>query len=129
MSRVFTTFNTQLKNLKECDSDLSDSENEDEASNFQMVKINFDKSDFQFAQLDEKFETFIGSLFNYTSGHNISIKTKLNLREVILMDSQPTMDIFYNRALVENTTNSKTKMRLKSNGDTMTVSHQSTVNG
>ena len=49
MSRAFTTVNTQLKNLKEADSKLYDSENEDEASNFQMAKINLGKSDFRFA--------------------------------------------------------------------------------
>ena len=39
ISRVFTTFNTQLKKLKESDSNFSDSEDEDEASHFQMAKI------------------------------------------------------------------------------------------
>ena len=43
ISRGFTTVNTQLQHLKEADSDLSDSENEDEASHFQMAKINFGK--------------------------------------------------------------------------------------
>ena len=51
MSREFTTVNTQIQNLKEADSDLSDSKDEDEASCFQMADMNFDKSDFQFAQL------------------------------------------------------------------------------
>ena len=34
ISRVFTTFNTQLQKLKESDSNFSDSEDEDEASHF-----------------------------------------------------------------------------------------------
>ena len=50
-SGAFTTFNTQLQYLKEAGSDLSDSEDEDEASHFHMSEINFGKSDFQFAQL------------------------------------------------------------------------------
>ena len=45
-------------------SDLSDSEDEYEASNFHMDKINFGKSDFQFSQLDEEFEPWIASAFN-----------------------------------------------------------------
>ena len=34
ISRTFTTVNTKLKNLKEADYNLYDSEDEDEASNF-----------------------------------------------------------------------------------------------
>ena len=69
-----------------------------------MAGIDFGKSDFQFAQLDEEFEPRIASVFNQTTGHNISIKPKLNLREVILLDSQSMIDIFRNQALVEKTT-------------------------
>ena len=129
ISRAFTTDNTQLQKLEEADSDLSDSEDEDEASHFQMAGIDFGKSDFQFAQLVKKFDPHIAIPFNYTAGCNVGYKTKINLREVILIDIQSTMDIFCNRALVEKTTDSKTKMRLKSNGVTMTVSHQATVKG
>ena len=104
------------------------SEDEDEASHFQMVKINYVKSDFQFEHLDKKFEPRIASLFNQTAGCNISIKTKLDLREVILLDSQLAMDLFCNQYLLEKTTKPKTKMQLKSNGGTITVSHQAMVN-
>ena len=76
--------------------------------------------------MDEKFEPHIKSLFNQTDGHNIRIETKLYLREVILLDIQLEMDLFCNIYLVEKTTNSKTKMRLKSNVGTMKVSHQET---
>ena len=69
-----------------------------------MADINFGKSDFQFAQLDEKFEPHIASLFNHTSGRNIGIKTKLDLREVILLCSQSEIDLFCNRYLVDKTT-------------------------
>ena len=73
MSRVFTTFNTQRKKLKGANSDLSEYEDEDEASHFQMAKINFGKSDFQFAQLNKEFEPHIASIFNKTYGRNVSI--------------------------------------------------------
>ena len=53
ISRVFKTENTQLQRLKKADSDLSDSEDEDKASHFQMVNINFGKSDFEFAKLNK----------------------------------------------------------------------------
>ena len=49
MSRAFTIVNTQLKILNGADSDPPDSEDEDEALYFQMVDIDFGKSDFQFA--------------------------------------------------------------------------------
>ena len=128
MSRAFTTVNTQLKNTKEADSDLSDSEDEGKASHFQMAEINFGKNDSQFAQLDEKFEPRIKSIFNQNDGRNVRIKTKLYLREVIFMDIQLAMDLFWNQALVEKTTKSKTKKWLKRNGGIMAVSHQAIVN-
>ena len=98
--------------MKYAESDLYDSEDEDEASHFQIAEINFCKSDSQFAQLDEEFKPRITSLYNQTDGHNVGIKTKLYLREVILLDSQLTMDIFYNLSLLEKTTKSKTKMQV-----------------
>ena len=94
-----------------------------------MAEISFGKSDFQFAHLDDKFKPRIVSIFNQTDRCNVSIKPKLGLREVILLDIQSTMDIFCNRYLLENTTKSKKKIILNSNGATMTVSHQSMVNG
>ena len=45
------------------------------------------------------------------------------------MDSQLNMDLFFNQDLVEKTYKSKTKIRLKSNGCTMTVYHQEVLNG
>ena len=50
-----------------------------------MADINFGKSYFQFAQLDEEFEPRIAIIFNHTSGRNVGIKTKLDLRDVILL--------------------------------------------
>jgi hypothetical protein len=73
--------------LKEADSDISESEGE-EASHFQV-----DQS-LQFAQLDKKFEPRIVKLFK-KAGSSV----KLDLKEVILLDSQSTMDLFCNAAL------------------------------
>ena len=58
---------------------MSDSEDEDKASHFQMADITFGTSDFQFAQLDDKFEPCITSILNQTVGHNAGITTKLDL--------------------------------------------------
>jgi hypothetical protein len=70
--------------------------------------------DLQFAQVDKKFEPRIARLFKQ-AGSSI----KLDLKEVILIDSKSTMDIFCNAALVSKISKSRSNMRLKSNGRTM----------
>ena len=87
-----------------------------------MNEINFGKTDFQFTHLDKKFKPHIANIFNYTASRNVGIKINLDLREVILIDSQSKMDIFFDGALVEKTVKPKTKIRLKSNSVTVTVS-------
>jgi hypothetical protein len=47
MRKAFTTVNTQLENLKEAESDISESEGEDKASHFQMDVA------LQFAQVEK----------------------------------------------------------------------------
>jgi hypothetical protein len=113
--KAFTTINTQLAQLKEADSDISESEGE-EASHFQVDQA------LQFSQVDKKSEPRIVKLFKQT-GSSI----KLDLREVILLDSQSTMDLFYNAALVSKTSKSKSCMLLKSNVGTMVVTKKSTM--
>jgi hypothetical protein len=54
---------------------------------------------------------------------------KIDLREFILLDSQSTMDIFCNAALVIKTCKSTTIMRLKSKGGTMEVTQKATIPG
>jgi hypothetical protein len=75
---------------------LSDSESEEEDSQFQ-----FDDG-FQFTQMKVKqtaieFEPRIAKLFKQTHG----TKIKLDLKKVILLDSQSTMDLICDPALVE----------------------------
>jgi hypothetical protein len=82
IQKVCTTVNTQLAQLKEADSDISESEGE-EASHFQVDQA------LQFAQVDKKFEPRIGKIFKQAGSSN-----KLDLKEVILLDSQSTMDLF-----------------------------------
>jgi hypothetical protein len=115
MKKALMTVNTQLAQLKEDDSDLSESEEEEEHSHFQ----------FQFTQYDQQFEPRIAQLFKQAHGRKI----KLDLTEVILLDIQSTMDLFCNRSLVERTFDSNSKMRLKSNGGTMVVTHKATMPG
>jgi hypothetical protein len=103
--------------LKEADSDISESEGE-EASHFQVDQA------LQFAQLNKKFEPRIAKLFKQ-AGSSI----KLDLKEVILLDSQSTMDLFCNTALVSKIRKSISNMRLKSNGGTMVGTRKATMEG
>jgi hypothetical protein len=80
--------------------------------------------DLQFAEQDKKFEPIITKLFKQ-AGSSI----KLDLKEVILLDSQSTMDLFCNAALVSKISKSRSNMRLKSNGVTMIVTRKATMEG
>jgi hypothetical protein len=78
----------------------------------------------QFAQLDKKFKPRIAKLFKQ-AGSSI----KLDLKEVILLNSQSTMDLFCNVALVSKISKSRSNMRLKRNGGTMVVTRKATMEG
>jgi hypothetical protein len=78
----------------------------------------------QFAQVDKEFEPTIENLFKQAGS-----SFKINLREVILLDIQSTMDLFCNAALVSKTRKYTTCMRLKSNGGTMLVTREATMPG
>jgi hypothetical protein len=127
--------------MTEADSDISDSEaskgDSQGDSHFQ-----FDVDGFQFAQVATEFEPQIAQLFKqaWTNTKKIrkdsklaqaphSTAIKLDLREVILLDSQSTMDLFCNRALVKKTFRSSKSMRLKSNRGTMVVSKKAEMAG
>jgi hypothetical protein len=74
MKKAFTTVNTQLKNMKEADSDPSGYEDDDDQSQFQMDAA------LQFAQADKEFEPTITNLFKQAGS-----SVKIDLREVILL--------------------------------------------
>jgi hypothetical protein len=57
MRKAFTTGNTQLEKLKQDESEISESEGEDEASHFQMDAA------LQFAQVEKEFEPRTAKLF------------------------------------------------------------------
>jgi hypothetical protein len=78
----------------------------------------------QFAQVEKEFEPRIAKLFKHAG-----LLVKIDLREVILLDSQSTMDLFCNAALVSKTYKSTTSKRLKSNGGTMVVTLKATMPG
>ena len=53
----------------------------------------------------------------------------LDLPNVILLDGQSTIDLWHNKALVENISMSKKTMTLASNGGSMKITHQATAEG
>jgi hypothetical protein len=84
MLKVFKTVSAKLEQLKEAQSDLSGTDTEEEASHFQ-----YDDA-FQFAPLESRFEPTISKLFKQSHVATIT----LDLKQVILLDSQSTMDLF-----------------------------------
>jgi hypothetical protein len=64
-----------------------------------------------------KFKPWIAKCFQQTHGTRI----KLDLKKVILLDSQSNLDLICDPALVESTFKSSHSMQLKSNGGTMEV--------
>ena len=122
IKKSFATVNTQLDKLQEGadESDMSDSESEDDYSHFQLCQ------EVHFTQFENDFEPGIAKLFKQT---HATKKIKLDLTKVILLDSQSTMDLMYNRSMVSKTFKSSSTMRLKSNGGTMTVDRKALLPG
>jgi hypothetical protein len=102
IKKSFTPVNTQLAQLKEADSDISESGGE-EASHFQVDQA------LQLVQIDKKFEPRIAKLFKQAGS-----QIKPDLMEVILIDIQSTMDLFCNAAFVTKISKSRSNMRLNS---------------
>ena len=117
MKKNFATVNTQLTQLKEAadGSDMSDTAEYEGDSHLQL----------HFAQVEQNFEPRIATILNQLASH----ESKLDLTHVILLDKQLTMDLFCNKSLVSTMFDSKTPMRLKSNGGTMKVNHKTTISG
>jgi hypothetical protein len=78
----------------------------------------------QLAQVEKEFEPRIAKLFKQAG-----LSVKIDLWEVILLDSQSTIDLFCNAALVSKTCKSPTIMRLKINGGTVVVTRKATTPG
>ena len=116
MKKVFT----QLQQLQYSDSDLSDDDEEE-----QNLHIQIADRGLQFTQLHREFEPYNANLFNQAPYFN----NKLDLGEIIILDSQSTVDLFCNQALVKETYKSSISMRLKSNGGTMVVTHKAKMAG
>ena len=116
LKKTVRTVNTQLQQVREEDSDLSDSDTEEETSHFQFDAL-------QFTQLDPKYEKRNANLFKQGT------KVDLDLREIILLDNQSTMDLICNKELVERTFESSSSMRVLSNGGALIVKRKAMMPG
>jgi hypothetical protein len=114
----------QLKEAKE-ESDISDSEQSEGDEERESHFLHHDSPSFQFGQVETELEPQIAELFQQKHVPTI----QLDLRQVILLDSQSTIDLICNKALVTDVFKSNTRMRLKSNGGTMTVRQQAKIKG
>jgi hypothetical protein len=103
---------------------LSGSESEEEDSHFQFGN-GFQVTHMKVNQTVIEFKPRIAELFKQTHG----TKIKLDLKKVILLDSQSTMDLICDPALVESTFKSSHSMKLKSHGGTMEVKKQAIMPG
>jgi hypothetical protein len=81
----------QLKETKE-DSDISESDSSQGESHFQATG-----DGLQFTQVESEFEPRIAQLLKQAHGSNMT----LDLREIILLDSQSTVDLICNPNLVK----------------------------
>ena len=72
-----------------------------------------------------EFKPHIAKLFKQMHGTRI----KLDLKKVILLDSQSTMDLICDPALVESNFNSSHSMQLNRSGGTMEVNKQAIISG
>ena len=111
---------TQLQQLQYSDSDLYYDDDEEENSHFQIAYRGL-----KFTQFNQEFEPHIVNLFNQAQDFN----NKLDLRDIILLDSQSKMDFFCNPELVIETFKYRSSIRPKSNGGTMEVTHKANMAG
>lgn len=112
VNKLQKSVDTLLVQLKEAEeSEVSGSDDDEETSLFQLCSpVETSSTAKIFAQAK-------------------SARKDLDLREVILADSQSTTDIFCNEKLVEQTFRSRSKLNLKSNGGTMVVHRKAKVPG
>jgi hypothetical protein len=80
---------------------------------------------FQFTQVSHRFESPIDKLLTHPAG----TATQLDLREVVLLDSQSTVDLFCNRKFVKRPYRSNKRLNLETNGGTVVIHNKAELPG
>jgi hypothetical protein len=123
MKKSFATMAVKIEELEHEDSDITNSDSEaDKTSHFQYQDDEEPSTGFLMMQLESRTTQVL-----FKQNHRNKIG--LNLKEIILLDSQSTMDLFCNPNLVEEITKTNKKMKLQSNGGTMTVDQKAKMAG
>ena len=123
MSKKMDTMHAQISSVQE-ELDVSDLEEESGSQHVQFASF---QRELQFMQVTRaQFEPKIQRLFKQSAKDR---PRGLNLREVLLIDSQSTIDLFCNRALVSKVWKASSAMRLTSNGGDMRIGYKCGING
>jgi hypothetical protein len=127
IKKSFATLQSKIDEMDE-DSELSSSDSDDdEQSHFQFSDNKITRmpteNGIALQQTFTKRNTAV--LLKQSDGK----PSRLDLRNVILLDTQSTMDLICNKSLVANITTANNKMRLQSNGGSMTVTQKATMSG
>jgi hypothetical protein len=137
LKKSFATLSMKIDEL-ENESDLSRSDSDEDAdshfqtgtlSGFQMMQH---ETAIQFGYQMVERETTLQQTFEKRNADVLfknGPKIKLDLRKIILLDSQSTMDLFCNLELVEEVTKTSNVMNLQSNGGTMQIRHKASITG
>ena len=107
----FKNLKKSFAQLKAAQEDGSDSDSSEEMSHFQYGSSSSSVASIREEGMDMTFEQSKKGMSGF------------NLREVILLDNQSTVDIFCNKKLVSNVRRAPESLTLKSNGGELIVSH------
>jgi hypothetical protein len=99
--KSFATLEAQLEEANDSNLTDSDDEEDDETSHFQ----------FAFQQV------------------HATLPSKLDMKNIILLDNESTMDLFCNRAFTTGVCNTKKKVTIQSNGGTLVARKLATIKG
>ena len=84
--KTFNTLQAKIEDLKEDESDISESYGESQADSFFLLKYNYQG-------LEPKDNTAKHTIL-YNDRNKRSIHKKIDLRTVVLLDNDSTMDLF-----------------------------------